>query len=124
MTPPNQEMDRVDYRLFRCAGCGGGALGVVEYYGQHYPSVKLALRSFHPEAKERLALPKSVPDGVVKELREGELCLEAGCFRAAAGMFRSVLDKTLRANGYKDKRGTTLEQQIDMAANDGVITQG
>jgi len=123
MTPPNQEMDRVDYRLFRCAGCGGGALGVVEYYGQHY-RVKLALRSFHPEAKERLALPKSVPDGIVKEFREGELCLEAGCFLATARMFRSVLDKTLRANGYKDKRGTTLEQQIDMAANDGVITQG
>jgi len=109
MTPPNQEMDRVDYRLFRCAGCGGGALGVVEYYGHHY-RVKLELRSFCPEVKERLALPKSVPDGVVKEFREGELCLEAGCFRATARMFRSVLDKTLRANGYKDKRGsTTLE---------------
>lgn len=38
-------------------------------------------------------------------------------------MFRSVLDKTLRANGYKEKKGTTLEQQIDMAADDGVITQ-
>jgi hypothetical protein len=37
-------------------------------------------------------------------------------------MFRSVLDKTLRANGYKVKNGTTLEQQIDMAAADGVIT--
>ncbi len=74
----------MDYRLFRCAGCGRGALGVVEYYGQHYPSVKLELRSFYPEVKERLVLPKSVPDGVVKEFREGELCLEAGCFRAAA----------------------------------------
>lgn len=38
-------------------------------------------------------------------------------------MFRSVLDKTLRANGYKVKNGTTLEQQIDMAADDGAITQ-
>jgi hypothetical protein len=38
-------------------------------------------------------------------------------------LFRSVLDKTLRANGYKIKNGTTLEQQIDMAADDGVITQ-
>ena len=38
-------------------------------------------------------------------------------------MFRSVLDKTLRANGYKEKRGTNLEQQIDMAAADGVITE-
>jgi hypothetical protein len=38
-------------------------------------------------------------------------------------MFRSVLDKTLRANGYKEKKGTTLEQQIDAAAENGVITQ-
>lgn len=37
-------------------------------------------------------------------------------------MFRSVLDKTLRANGYKLKKGTPLEQQIDLAAEDGVIT--
>ena len=68
-------------------------------------------------------MPKSVPRGIEREFREGELCLEAGCFRAAAGMFRSVLDKTLRANGYKEKRGTNLEQQIDMAAADGVITE-
>lgn len=38
-------------------------------------------------------------------------------------MFRSVLDKTMRSNGFKVKKGTTLEQQIDLAANDGVITQ-
>jgi hypothetical protein len=37
-------------------------------------------------------------------------------------MFRSVLDKTLRANGYKEKQGTRLEQEIDAAAADGVIT--
>ena len=37
-------------------------------------------------------------------------------------MFRSVLDKTLRTNGYKTNRGTTLAQQIDMASTDGVIT--
>ena len=37
-------------------------------------------------------------------------------------MFRSVLDKTLRDNGYKTKRGTNLQQQIDSAADDGTIT--
>jgi Domain of unknown function (DUF4145) len=121
--PPNQAMDHVDYRLFRCAGCGRGALGVVEHYGQLYPSVKQELRSFYPEAKERLVLPKSVPEGIAKEFREGELCLEAGCLRAAAGMFRSVLDKTLRANGYKENERTNLKLQIDMAADDGVITE-
>jgi hypothetical protein len=34
-----------------------------------------------------------------------------------------VLDKVLRANGFKVKKGTTLEQQIDAAAADGLITE-
>jgi Domain of unknown function (DUF4145) len=120
----NQELNCVDYRLFRCAGCGRGALGVIEFGGNYrYPGTKRRLLSFYTETKERLSLPKLVPEGIVKEFREGEMCLEAGCFRAAAGMFRSVLDKTLRANGYKEKKGTTLEQEIDMAAVDGVITE-
>lgn len=112
----------LDYRLFRCAGCGRGGLGVVAHPEQ-YPGPYRELYSFHPEVRERLALPKGVPEGIANEFREGETCLDAGAFRAAAGMFRSVLDKTLRANGYKEKKGTTLEQQIDMAADDGAITQ-
>jgi hypothetical protein len=38
-------------------------------------------------------------------------------------MFRSVLDKALRASSYKVKKGTMLEQEIDGAAKDGVITE-
>lgn len=113
----------LDFRLFRCAGCGRGGLGAVVYGGGPYPGTYRELWEFWPEAKERLPLPTGVPEGIVAEFREGEQCLEAGCIRAAAGMFRSVLDKALRANGYKEKRGTTLEQQIDTAAADGVITQ-
>jgi len=37
-------------------------------------------------------------------------------------MFRSVLDKTMRANGYKTKDAKNLRDQIDEAAADGVIT--
>jgi hypothetical protein len=36
-------------------------------------------------------------------------------------MFRSVLDKTMRANGYSGVGN--LKQQIDAAASDGVITE-
>jgi hypothetical protein len=113
----------LDFRLFRCAGCGRGGIGEIVYGGSTYPGSYHDLLSFYPEAKERLPLPEAVPQGIVREFREGERCLEAGCIRAAAGMFRSVLDKTLRANGYKVKKGTTLEQEIDMVADDGVITQ-
>lgn len=112
----------LDYRLFKCAGCGRGGLGVIAYPNQ-YPGPYRSLYSFFPEVRDRLPLPKAVPSGITKEFREGEKCLDSGTIRAAAGMFRSVLDKTLRANGYKVKNGTTLEQQIDMAANDGAITQ-
>jgi hypothetical protein len=113
-----------DYRLFRCAGCGRGGLGIIAYQSSAYPgSSRRELWDFHPEVRDRLPLPKAVPEGIAKEFREAEKCFDANAFRAAAGMFRSVLDKTLRASGYKVKGGTTLEQQIDMAAEDGVITQ-
>jgi len=115
---------KLDFRLFKCAGCGRGGLGTIAYGGGgQYPGAYRDLYDFHPEVRDQLSIPKSVPSGIAKEFREGEKCLDAGAIRAAAGMFRSVLDKTLRANGYKLKNGTTLEQQIDMAAEDGAITQ-
>ncbi|MCA7892062.1 DUF4145 domain-containing protein [Burkholderia cepacia] len=83
----------------------------------------MELLDFYPEANEaQQPLPKDVPEGIVREFREGESCANAGCYRAAAAMFRSVLDKALRASGYKIKKGTPLDQQIDLAAADGVIT--
>jgi hypothetical protein len=107
------------YRLARCTGCGAGALiTLLATDGRG----SLELTDFYPEAEVRQVLPEAVPEGIVKEFREGEECAEAGCYRAAAALFRSVLDKTLRANGYKLKKGTSLEQQIDLAAEDGVIT--
>jgi Domain of unknown function (DUF4145) len=112
------------HRLFRCAGCGQGGIGVVlSDLEDSYPRGILKLLSFYPEVHDRAILPMSVPEGIKNEFREGETCLDAGAIRAAAGMFRSVLDKTLRANGYKTKPGTNLAQQIDEAAKDGVITE-
>jgi hypothetical protein len=112
------------YRLFRCAGCGMGAMGVIQMFeaGGDYPTRIRELHLLLPEARERLLVPDHVPEGIQNEFREAEECLEHGCYRASAAMFRSVLDKTMRANGYKTKR-ENLETQIDEAANDGVITQ-
>jgi len=86
-----------------------------------YPEDIFELLDFFPEAKERLPLPAAVPKGIQNEFREAEKCVEHECYRAGAALFRSVLDKTMRANGYKTK-GATLEDQIDKAAADGVIT--
>lgn len=123
--PRGSYHERYEWRLMRCAGCGRGGMAMVrmgasDSYGNGGGAVRLI--EFHPEAGRTLPLPKDVPEGICREFREAERCLDAKCWRAAAGMFRSVLDKTLRANGYKLKQGTTLEQQIDLAASDGVIT--
>ena len=119
-----EEVD-VQYRLFSCAGCGMGALAKIKMTGVRadYPTDIGELLWFTPEAKERLTLPRNVPEGIRNEFREAEMCMEAGCFRAAAAMFRSVLDKVFRANGYKTGKEKNLYQQIDAAAADGVITE-
>jgi hypothetical protein len=115
----------IQFRLFRCAGCGIGGLGRIKMMNLNrgYPKGIWELLHFTPEVKERLQLPKAVPRGIVREFREAEVCAESGCYRASAAMFRSVLDKTLRANGYKTKELRDLKLQIDAAANDGVITK-
>ncbi|MEO3684699.1 DUF4145 domain-containing protein [Shewanella vesiculosa] len=112
------------HRLFKCSGCGCGALGVINYSGGFmYPGVQSYLVSFSPESKKRLKLPNEVPDGIKSEFREAEDCMANDCLRAAAGLFRSVLDKTMKANGYHTKAESNLHKQIEAAAKDGVITQ-
>lgn len=122
----SQEQVRVRFQLFKCTSCGAGALGIIkmmDVHGGSYPQDIWQLLEFYPEAKERLPLPKDVPVGIAREFREAELCAEAGCYRAASAMLRSVLDKTLRANGYNTRENRNLKQQIDAAASDGVITK-
>lgn len=124
-TPWYTQYTDYHYRLFRCVGCGMGALGVIRMQdkGATYPSGAQELIHFHPEAKERLSLPKDVPEGIQREFREAEMCLEHECYRAAAALFRSVLDKTLKANGYKSSSRSNLQAEIDEAARDGIITE-
>lgn len=114
----------IQYRLFRCAGCGHGGLGAIRMVGlqTEYPRYIDTLLGFHPDVRERLKLPALVPEGITKEFREAEASSENECLRAAAGLFRSVLDKTFRANGYKTNKSESLQTQIDAAAVDGVIT--
>ncbi|MDD2733220.1 MAG: DUF4145 domain-containing protein [Desulfuromonadaceae bacterium] len=115
----------VQFRLFRCAGCGRGGLGAIRMMKTHstYPADIWQLLWFYPEAKARLPLPKETPKGIVMEFREAEICKENECFRASAAMFRSVIDKVLRQNGYKIRQLKNLKEQIDAAAADGVITE-
>jgi len=116
----------ISYILFRCAGCGEGALGVVAWWDHrdtyNYPGSNAQLRAFYPETVKTLLLPPDTPEGIKREFREAERCLANQCYRAAAGLFRSVLDKTMKANGYHGGGLRNLYQQIEAAATDGVIT--
>ena len=105
---------RIHWRLLRCSGCGRGGLAKIHDSGS--PN---ALESFHPRALLTAALPLTVPDGIVREYREAELCTSVEAWRAASALLRSTLEKTLTSNGYN--KGT-LQAKIDEAAGDGVIT--
>ncbi len=91
---------------------------------ENYPNAVQALVDFYPHEVVMLTLPKATPPGITNEFREAERCMQHQCFRAAAGLFRSVLDKTMRANGYKDdEKLRNLKKQIDAAADDGILTE-
>jgi hypothetical protein len=101
----------------QCGGCGRGALATV-YCDNTYHEGELA--DFHPLPVHHEQLPASTPEEIAREYREAEVCLAVGANRAAAAMFRSALEKTLGANGYATG---TLQQKIDQAAADGLITE-
>jgi uncharacterized protein DUF4145 len=114
---------RREFRLFRCDGCGRGGLGSITLpNNDKYPSSYARLERFTPNAWISAPLPKDASRDIQAEFQEGEACLQFGCNRAAAAMFRSALEKTLTAAGYKVDRHTKLYDQIEAAAADGSIT--
>jgi len=110
-----QTFHRIQWRLLRCSGCGRAGLAKFHDNG----NLPAFLESFHPRALAASPLPAAVPEGVVKEYREAELCASVEAWRAASALLRSTLEKTLKVNGYATG---SLQQKIDAAAADGVIT--
>jgi hypothetical protein len=112
----NSQYARIHWRLLRCSGCSRAGLAKFHDNGNAQSAV---LESFHPRALASAGLPTAVPDGIAREYREAELCASVEAWRAASALLRSTLEKTLKANGYT--KGS-LQQKIDDAANDGIIT--
>lgn len=108
---------RIVYRLFRCAGCGRGGLGEIYDEGVEEMGV---LNDFYPFCIERATIPTVVPKDIQAEFREAERCIAFQVWRAASGMLRSTLEKTLKANGYT--KGN-LEDKIDEAVREGILTE-
>jgi hypothetical protein len=81
---------------------------------------RATLGAFYPQTVDALALPSEVPLGITTEFREAEKCASVSGWRSGSALLRSVLEKTLKANGYQ--KGS-LADKIDQAAADGAITQ-
>lgn len=121
---------RTLWQFFRCNVCSRGAVAKLYDNGNSQTAV---LEDFLPQAIEKATLPPSVPEDIEKEFREAELDAAHGAYRSASAMLRSVLEKTLKKNGYgeveiKDKQGNPkksnkLIDRIDAAAEDRVITE-
>lgn len=108
---------RVLYILMRCSVCGRGGLAQIHVNDTVQTG---ALGEFYPIAIEFAKLPSGVPKGIEAEFREAEAGLAFGSSRSASAMFRSALEKTLKANGYTMG---DLYKKIEAAADDGVITE-
>lgn len=116
---------RVIFRLVRCAGCGRAGLAGVSASGNVNDGT---LVEFLPSSVTMIAIPEGVPDGITKEFREAENDASISSYRSASAMLRSVLEKTLRANGYTDEALTKagkkpdLYNRIELANEDGILT--
>jgi Domain of unknown function (DUF4145) len=111
------------YVLSQCASCHRGGFACISDQGS--PHVTF-LNDFYPFSIDCAKLPVGVPKDIQAEFREAEACQGLGLNRAASALFRSVLEKTLKANGYtkgNDPSLRDLQKRIDAAAGDGVITQ-
>jgi len=129
---------RILWFALRCSVCSRGGIAKIHDNGGVIDGV---LESFIPEAIEKAPLPKAVPDDLVKEFREAESDAAHGAYRSGSAMLRSVLEKTLKKNGYdkvevKDKNGNPvidksgnpkksdkLIDRIDAATDDSIITE-
>ena len=111
-----KQYTRYLYILMRCGGCGRGGLAEIHDNGGVMDGT---MSDFYPVSIEHAQLPPNVPESIVREFREAEQCEGHGAYRGASALLRSTLEKTLKANGYT--KGS-LEDKIDEAAADGIIT--
>lgn len=90
----NQTFTRIHWRLLKCSGCNRAGLAKFHDSGNGETAV---LESFHPRALPSAPLPAGVPDGVVSEYREAELCASGACGRRPL----SARDQPTRVSGTR-----------------------
>lgn len=107
---------RIFYKLYRCTVCSRPGVGTLHVNNNYEGAV---LESFWPSSLRREPIPLKIPEGIVKEFREAEICMSAQAWRGASALLRSTLEKVLVANGFSEK---DLYKKIEAAATAGVIT--
>ena len=96
-TTDGRNFSRIMYVLSQCAGCGLGGFASISDAGNPYETY---LNDFYPISIDSAQLPAGVPADIQEEFREAERCQAFSMNRAASALYRSVLEKTLKANGY------------------------
>jgi len=118
--PYSPDLVGTRYALFRCTACGRGAYAEHTFEKSKSGTV-YSLHRFLPVVSQPQPLPATTPTDIVAEFREAELCAAAGAQRAAAALARSALEKTLKANGYRDKMG--LKGRLALAGKEDAVTK-
>ncbi len=95
--PNGTPFTRLMYVLSQCANCQRGGFAAVYDNGNGQTTY---LREFFPYSIEAVSIPAGVPADIQAEFREAEKCQGMGLHRAGSALFRSVLEKTLKTNGY------------------------
>lgn len=109
---------RIIWTLMRCASCGHGGMAMI--HANNDPKTG-KLGAFYPHAVKTVKLPVGVPEEIKKEYREAEKCYSFEAYRASSALIRSVLEKTLKNNGYHSK-DKGLERKIELAGDEGIIS--
>jgi hypothetical protein len=114
---------RTIFRLLRCAGCGRGGLAEIADSGR---VVDGGLKAFFPDLPALAELPSEVPAELSSDVMEAERCASVRAYRAGVALLRSVLERTLKLNGFRDAdmdkdRRLSLKTRLRHALDDGLI---
>lgn len=95
----------LSYMLFRCPGCGHGAMAVLRHGGDPADQIpgRTHLESFHPFAGDADSLPAKTPEDIQTELHEAQPGPPAEAHRATSAGTRSRLERTLTEDGLRQR---------------------